>query len=140
MKIHLGCGKKILEGFVNVDQLDYGQQIVGDAFEFLEKQENNSVDLIRAEHFLEHFNREEVIRWLWLAHSKLNHLGLFEIVVPGWKRPESYFLCHKIVFTTETFRMLGVEEYCETYDLPYFDIVRLVENDRGDIHCTLGKI
>lgn len=58
MKLHLGCGKKILSGYVNIDA-NCGD-VHGDIRD-LSAYENNSVDEILAVHVWEHFWLNEVL-------------------------------------------------------------------------------
>lgn len=54
-KVNLGCGSRVLEGYINIDRYDYGQGIVRDVekgFPF----DNDSVDEIIADHVLEHID------------------------------------------------------------------------------------
>lgn len=140
MKVHIGCGKKILEGYTNIDLLDYGQQVIGDAFEWLDRQADNSIDEIRCEHFLEHFNHDDLRGWFAMFQMKLKKGGKLVTVVPGWQRPEAYYLVHETVFTKATFEMFGNPELCAPYGFTPWQIDQLIENNRGDIHCTMIKL
>jgi len=141
MKIHLGCGQKILEGYVNVDKINYGQEKVMDAMEYLQETAMTPgiADEIKAEHFLEHFSQEDVIRILNFAHLILKENGEFKIVVPSIKRGEAYYIVHKTLFTLETFTMLSSKEYCDPYKIFSWQKVSGVVNDRGDLHVCLVK-
>lgn len=140
MKVHIGCGRKILVGYTNIDLLDYGQEVVGDAFEWLNVQSDDSLDEIRCEHFLEHFTHDQLQGWFAVFNMKLKPGGKLIVVVPGWQRPEAYYLVHHTVFTKATFEMLGNPELCEPYGWEPWKIEQLIENNRGDIHCTLAKL
>ena len=64
MKLHLGCGKRYLEGFIHVDiaefqHIDY-QLPVDDLSTF----KSNEADEIYASHVLEYFDRNDVINVL----------------------------------------------------------------------------
>ena len=142
-RLHIGCGEKKIDGYTNIDILDYGQEVQADAFQYLTsiaKTAPGSIEEIRAEHFLEHFAQPIVIDYLNIANECLKVGGKFNIVVPGWKRPEAYFLVHFTVFNKSTFEMLGVKEFCEPYGIKTWRVTRVVENERGDIHCQLEKI
>ncbi len=58
MKLHLGCGRKYIPGFVHVDALDYDHVDHIAAVDDLSFLDDNSVSMIYACHVLEHFGRE----------------------------------------------------------------------------------
>ncbi|MDM9379952.1 glycosyltransferase [Chlorogloeopsis sp. ULAP01] len=59
LKLHLGCGGNVKEGYLNVDQYFSAQDIIQiDIFNI--PLENNSVDEIFTEHMLEHLSKYEV--------------------------------------------------------------------------------
>lgn len=84
MKIHLGCGNKYLEGYLNIDLppsehtvMDVKADMYADirTLEFPE----NSLDEIRLHHLFEHFNRAEslklLVRWrTWLKVGGILHI------------------------------------------------------------------
>ena len=43
MKINIACGTTQIKGFVNVDILDFGQEVVMDAYKYLNTLNNNTV-------------------------------------------------------------------------------------------------
>ncbi len=64
MKLHLGCGKRYLEGYIHVDiaefeHIDY-QLPIDDLSTF----KDNTVEEIYASHVLEYFDRNDVINVL----------------------------------------------------------------------------
>lgn len=140
MKAHLGCGTKLLKGYINIDRQDFGQEVVGDAFEWLYMQPDNSLDEIKAEHFLEHFDQPTLRRCFALAKMKLKSGGTFVIVVPSVYRPEAYYFGHLSYFTEATFKMLEDEESCKNEGFPVWKIEQLILNNRKDIHCTLVNL
>jgi predicted SAM-dependent methyltransferase len=56
MKLNLGCGKDLKEGYVNIDIVDYGGNVIHDLNSFPYPFEENTFDEIYASHILEHLN------------------------------------------------------------------------------------
>jgi ubiquinone/menaquinone biosynthesis C-methylase UbiE len=54
MKLNLGCGKDIKEGYLNLDIVDYGGNMIHDINTFPYPFEDNTFDEIFASHVLEH--------------------------------------------------------------------------------------
>lgn len=85
MKLHIGCGSKVLDGFVNVDirPLD-GIDVVSDAS--LDGLDNDSVDLIYACHILEHICRHGRLDIMkrWIALLKPG--GVLRLAVPDFEK------------------------------------------------------
>lgn len=93
MKINLGCGKNIKEGYVGVDIVDHssiypkGQFIKADLFkEFPFK--DNSIEGVYAAHFIEHIPQDKVIWFFNEVYRILILGGLFEIYVPPTQSPD----------------------------------------------------
>ena len=64
IKLHLGCGKRNIPGFINIDQskykhIDYNISVVD-----LSIFKNNSVDMIYASHVLEYFDLNQTYQVL----------------------------------------------------------------------------
>ena len=60
MKLHLGCGKRYIKGFVHIDILDYPHIDHISSIDNLSFLADNSVDLIYNCHVLEHFKINDV--------------------------------------------------------------------------------
>src|SRR4030043_530344 len=54
MKLNLGCGKNILDGYVNLDIVDYGGNQIHDLNKFPYPFDDNTFGEIIASHILEH--------------------------------------------------------------------------------------
>ena len=54
MKLNLGCGKDIKEGWINVDIWDFGQEIIHDLGNFPYPFDDNSADIILMQDVIEH--------------------------------------------------------------------------------------
>jgi len=84
MKLHLGCGRRFIPGFVHVDiaQFDHVDHV--SPVDDLPWIESNSVDLIYASHVLEHFGRKETRRVLTEWHRVLRTGGRLRLAVPDF--------------------------------------------------------
>ena len=83
LKLHLGCGENYIKGYTNIDKYSGKADIQEDAIT-LESFEDNSVDEILAEHFLEHLSRREILLALKKWNSLLKKNGLLKIEVPDF--------------------------------------------------------
>lgn len=149
-KLNLGCGsnwKELYPDYEGLDIVDYGQDWIMDILEFCAYVSNVSgsnqeliYEEVMANHFLEHFNQDELKTIFLTVHSILDNGGLFRITVPHKDRPEAWYLVHKTFFNEETFKMfdrVGTDSYAE---FGTWKVEELVTNDRGNIHCVLKKI
>lgn len=140
MMVHVACGKKILPDYVNIDLIDRGQEVVGDAFGWLDQQPDGSIEEIRAEHFLEHFDVDQLRGWLSLFNLKLETGGILRCVVPHKDNPRAYVLSHKSFWTEETVSFLGDPDFCKDYSYPLWQVVQNIKNERPDLHFILKKL
>ena len=149
-KLNLGCGLKWKEQYPNYDGLDikdYGQKYKGNIIELLSNLNShthgslypNFYDEVMANHFLEHFNQDELKVIFNSVHGILKEGGLFKIVVPHKKKDSAWQLSHKTFWTESTFEYL-VKPIFERYDFGKWEIEKLVTNKRGDIHAWLRNI
>ena len=84
MKLHLGCGNKIIPGFVNVDIRPLeGVDLVSDISDLHDIKEN-SVDLIYISHVLEHLDRYTVSKAMKRWYILLKSGGILRIAVPDF--------------------------------------------------------
>ncbi|MBI3351106.1 MAG: methyltransferase domain-containing protein [Nitrospirae bacterium] len=86
MKLHLGCGKRHILGFVHIDAVDYPHVDHISTIDNLSFIQDNSVDLIYNCHVLEHFKRRDVERVLREWYRVLNPGGILRISVPDFAR------------------------------------------------------
>ena len=133
--INLGCGEDFSEDLIGIDAYDYGQQHILD----IEKEklpfDNDSIDYIKANHFIEH---------LWDVQNCLNEAwrvlrkgGEFEIRVPyglwsGASKP-----VHHQMITESWFDFLRKDK-TKIYGYKKWEI-RLLEkvNNDAEVHCIL---
>jgi SAM-dependent methyltransferase len=81
-KIHLGCGRKILEGFVNIDIFDApGVDLVWDLSLGIPFEDNSFVEAFAID-FVEHIHQNRVIHLINEIYRVLKPGGIFKIHVP----------------------------------------------------------
>jgi predicted SAM-dependent methyltransferase len=84
MKLHLGCGKRFIPGFIHIDAIDYPHVDHVTSIDSLSFIPDNTIDLIYNCHVLEHFKRRDVPRILaeWLR--VLRPGGTLRVAVPDF--------------------------------------------------------
>jgi hypothetical protein len=97
LKLHLGCGEKYLEGYVNIDYPDTEQKVIktkADVFSDMRSLSypENSVDEIRSHHLFEHFSRAEALKLITRWRSWLKPGGLLIIETPDFTSSAAMFL------------------------------------------------
>jgi predicted SAM-dependent methyltransferase len=82
IKLHLGCGNKILDGWINVDIASDCPDVVIDDAATLKTITDNSASIIYACHILEHLGRQNTLDTLRIWYNKLKPGGVVRISVP----------------------------------------------------------
>lgn len=85
MKLHIGCGAKVLSGYKNIDLLDLPHIDYKTSADNLSMIEDNSIEEIYACHILEHFGRHDVPRVLEEWYRVLKKGGVLRIAVPNFE-------------------------------------------------------
>jgi len=101
-RLNLGCGKDIKEGYINIDIVDYGGNMIHDINTFPYPFGENYFDEIYASHVLEHLNSfHNIITELYRI---LKPNGLLIVYAPFFLNTK-YFgePDHKIPFSIRTF-------------------------------------
>lgn len=85
MKLHLGCGKRYMPGFVHIDMnhlphIDYVCNVKDLSF-----LKDNSIEYIYASHVLSYFNKLDSIEALHEWHRVLKPSGLLRLAVPNFE-------------------------------------------------------
>jgi len=86
MKLHLGCGKRYIPGFVHIDAIEYPHIEHVTSIDNLSIIAENSVELIYNCHVLEHFKRREVGRVLREWRRILRPGGALRVSVPDFAK------------------------------------------------------
>lgn len=97
LKLHLGCGKNYLEGYINIDLPSEKQELMrakADVYKDIRDLDypENSIDEIRNHHLLEHFTRQEAIKLLLQWRCWLKPDGFLIIETPDFEECAKLFL------------------------------------------------
>lgn len=84
MKLHLGCGKRFIPGYVHIDAVDYQHIDHITTIDNLSFIGDDSVDVIYNCHVLEHFKRRDVSRVLKEWRRVLKPDGILRVSVPNF--------------------------------------------------------
>lgn len=84
-KIHLGCGKRYLEGYLHVDIDEYDHIDYRNKIDNLNMFNDNFAELIYASHCLEYFDRNEVMDVLVEWRRVLEPGGVLRLAVPNFQ-------------------------------------------------------
>ena len=115
IKLNLGCGKKSIPGFINIDVEEFeGVNYVTtiDKLDF----KTDSVDLIYASHVLEHTPRPQTEPTLREWYRVLKHGGILRIAVPDFEAIIKVYSKNKNL--DELMGLLYGRQDCE-YDFHY---------------------
>jgi len=85
MKLHLGCGKRYLNGYIHIDKANYDHIDYISSVDTLDMIEDDSCKLVYASHVLEYFDRNEVQFVLSEWQRVLKKNGILRIAVPDFK-------------------------------------------------------
>jgi len=98
MKLHLGCGKNIKEGFINIDAyVDYSGVEKHDIFNL--PYEDNSIDEILAEHLIEHIKFKDEEAFWREAYRVLKKEGILKVETPDFE-----WLCKTFLENIDEFK------------------------------------
>jgi len=85
MKLHLGCGKRYIPGFIHLDLDDFPHIDYKHDVRTLPVFTDNTADLIYACHVIEYFNRFEIIDVLREWYRVLKPSGVLRLAVPDFR-------------------------------------------------------
>lgn len=136
MKINLGCGRRKLEGFINVDKNpNVHPDIVADVTIIpWEWAKANQADLIFSDNLFEHIREEPLNKVIQECHRVLKPNGFLQIIVP-LTAPDNFMVVFSDPmhvnhnFTMETYdyydhRHPRWKNYGSVYGIPKFERIR----------------
>tara|TARA_X000000368_G_C22880856_1_gene645225 strand:- start:342 stop:899 length:558 start_codon:yes stop_codon:yes gene_type:complete len=130
LKLHLGSGKRYLNGYVHIDISDYEHIDIKTSVSDLKEIDDNIVNEIYASHVLEYFDRDEALVVLGEWKRVLKKDGILRIAVPNlqslfdiykktndiqkilgpifgkWKINDSEYIYHKTIYDKESLSLL----------------------------------
>lgn len=137
MKLHIGCGNKIIDGFVNVDIRPLpGVDIITDIHN-LSYFNNEKVELIYCSHVLEHIPRHEYKEVLKNWFDVLSHGGILRLAVPDIEAVFENYQKYKNLEILRGF-LWGGQTYDENYHYCGWDF-KTLKKDLEDIGFTRIK-
>jgi len=94
MKLHLGCGRNIKDGWINFDIVDNGQEVVRDIKRGIPFNDN-TFDEIYSQHFMEHIpSGDDLVFVINEIYRVLKEGGTFTFQVPHSSEPEAFDPIH----------------------------------------------
>jgi len=95
IKLHLGCDKRKIHGYVNIDiRGDVNPDIIDDIC-VLKKFKKNSINEIYACHVLEHINKANFKKVLNRWYEVLKPNGILKVCVPDLQAICEHYIFHK---------------------------------------------
>lgn len=92
-KIDLGCGKNKKEGFIGIDKIDYGQEILWDVTKGIPLPDD-SIDEVYSTQFFEHLDEKEINTVVWELVRVCKAGAKIHIEVPSDESDPSYDIAH----------------------------------------------
>ena len=127
MKLHLGCGNKHIDGWVNVDTREPPGVDLVDNVQTLDAIQLDSVDVIYASHVLEHTGRMDYMLILQRWYNLLKLGGLLRIAVPDIQQVLHHYNLHKDLRMLRGF-LWGGQTYPQNYHYCGWDFQTLSED------------
>ena len=138
-KLDVGCGPSVTPGYVGLDKRDYGREYVRDVRNGLPF-DDDSAEMIRAAHFIEHLIHDEALAFLNDCWRVLERGGILKLATPHAQKSEGAFVFgHRSYYTESTFSDLQ-HDYWESHGIRRWKILSLQTNRRGDIHCQMMPV
>lgn len=121
MKLHLGCGDKIIKNFINVDIRENDGVDLVDDISSLNTIKEGSIELIYACHVLEHFGRHEYKNVLKRWYNILEKDGILRLSVPDLEKVFKLYVNKKTNLKDLIGFLYGGQTYKQNYHYIGFD-------------------
>ena len=91
-KLNLGCGSRYIDDWTNIDFISHSNEVI--EFNLLKgiPFNDNSFELVYHSHILEHFTRENAIKFIEECYRVLQKGGILRIVVPDLEQITKLYL------------------------------------------------
>ena len=126
-KLDIGCGHGKITGFVGMDHLDFGQEIVWDINNGIPLPDN-SVSALHASHFMEHLENKELTNFFSEVIRVCPTGTKVTLIVPHADTIEAHYLCHYSLWDES--KIAGIIK-----DSPNLE---LESTERDGIHFTMN--
>jgi predicted SAM-dependent methyltransferase len=124
MKLHLGCGEKHIEGYVNIDIRPMDSVDKVDNIKYLRSFKENSIDVIYSSSVLEHFIRWEYKNVLRRWYEILKPEGVLRLGVPDFEAIVSYYMENRDLDAVMGL-LYGGQDYEQNFHYVCWDFRRL---------------
>lgn len=124
LKLHLGCGKKFIPGYIHIDAVEFPHVDHVATVDRLSFIKNNSIDVIYACHVLEHFKRLDVLRVLMEWNRVLVPGGVLRLALPDFEALVNLYN-HTKRLELVIGPILGRQDYLYNFHYNLFDFCAL---------------
>jgi ubiquinone/menaquinone biosynthesis C-methylase UbiE len=90
-KLHIGCGKNIIPGFINLDLFPINDEVTKCDARILPF-DSNSVDMVYSCHILEHFPRKDIVNILKEWNRVMKKGSVIYISVPDFDKVVDHYI------------------------------------------------
>lgn len=127
MKLHLGCGKRYIPGYIHIDALDFDHVDHVASIDNLSFIPDESVEVIYNCHVLEHFKRRDTKKVLSEWNRVLKPGGVLRVSVPDFESLSNVYQSYKNLDLVVG-ALFGRQDYLYNMHYNVFDFSSLERN------------